>query len=664
MADGQGAADPLELEHMIGYTGVGAQSIQYHPAERDTLVGYIGRLVLIANVHDKHQQEFLHGHNEEVTALAISPSGNLIASGQGSSRCVPNSEAMVIVWDWKTRQSIYRLIELNDGIAFSRNCVTHLAFSGDDRFLAGTDDQPGNTKLAVWDMESGQVANLAKRPPLTFLIWGAVVQSERRMNRHPAYHFFAGSDSQIHLYKFEFDVHTMQYSVAASKMAMPSSGLQRKYHSVGMHGGSKFLVAGSSAGELCVFNTETAVFRACIPVSCGGLLALQSSHDETRGQDVVYCGCGDGKLKLLAGQDLDWEMLAETALAGQIRSLGLAADGGLLLAGTSEGNIYILDAKTLAIVGLADDGGPPGPLLSSHTGAIRCLAFGANSERFVTGAEDGLLREWELSHYSVVYEAPPAAKDPTEAHALCCEYVGHGVISGWSDGIIRFHEAGALQWRSAGLAHRGGVCAIAWSPSFIVSGGPDGTLRVWNSSTRAHEAQFSEHKGRVTQVLIDMVKPNLVHSCGEDKTVITVDLRVERRVTCHSSQEGQFQNMVQLATSENELLTCDHGGSIKFWDCDVPEPVSMIVTIPPNEMESTRERRLTHLSLSKGDKYLLASTAAGEVQVWDLHDAAAPISVGIAHSNVVTAAHFSPDGKQVVSVGKDCCICVWNFFGE
>ena len=73
---------------------------------------------------------------------------------------------------------------------------------------------------------------------------------------------------------------------------------------------------------------------------------------------MVYCGCGDGKLKLLAGQDLDWEMLAETALAGQIRSLGLAADRGLLLAGTSEGNIYILDAKTLAIVGLADDGGP------------------------------------------------------------------------------------------------------------------------------------------------------------------------------------------------------------------------------------------------------------------------------------------------------------------
>merc|ERR1719460_1941825 len=135
----------------------------------------------------------------------------------------------------------------------------------------------------------------------------------------------------------------MQYTIAAGKMAMPSSGLKRNYHACAMHGGTKMLVAGSSAGELCVFNTETEVFRACIPVSCGGLLALQCSRDEARGQDTVYCGCGDGKLKLLAGQDLDWEMLAETALAGQIRSIGLASDRGLLLAGTSEGNIYLLD---------------------------------------------------------------------------------------------------------------------------------------------------------------------------------------------------------------------------------------------------------------------------------------------------------------------------------
>ena len=79
--------------------------------------------------------------------------------------------------------------------------------------------------------------------------------------------------------------------------------------------------------------------------------------------------------------------------------------------------------------------------------------------------------------------------------------------------------------------------------------------------------------------------------------MITVDLKVERRVTCHSSQEGQFQNMVQLTTSENELLTCDHAGSVKFWDCDVAEPVSMIVTIPPNALRQLFQHPLTDKGL-------------------------------------------------------------------
>ena len=97
-----------------------------------------------------------------MTALCISPSGNLIASGQGSSTCVPNSEAMVIVWDWKTRQSIYRLIELNDGIAFSRNRVRQIAFSPDDMFLSASDDQPGGAKLCVWHTHTGQLATITK----------------------------------------------------------------------------------------------------------------------------------------------------------------------------------------------------------------------------------------------------------------------------------------------------------------------------------------------------------------------------------------------------------------------------------------------------------------------------------------------------------------------
>ena len=133
----------------MGFDCTSRGSVQFHPTDKTVAVSYTGCLVVISDVHDPHQQEFLRGHNEAVTCLAISPSGAMIASGQTSTTRVPNSEAMVIVWDYQSRQAIFRLMELHDGIAFSRNRVQQLAFSPDDLFLAGCDDQPGTARLCV-----------------------------------------------------------------------------------------------------------------------------------------------------------------------------------------------------------------------------------------------------------------------------------------------------------------------------------------------------------------------------------------------------------------------------------------------------------------------------------------------------------------------------------
>ena len=98
--------------------------------------------------------------------------------------------------------------------------------------------------------------------------------------------------------------------------------------------------------------------------------------------------------------------------------------------------------------------------------------------------------------------------------------------------------------------------------------------------------------------------------------------------------------------------------------------VSLTVTWHPQD-EPNKERRLTHIELSPpmgggpGSDYLLACTASGDLQVWELAGTASRlVSVGTAHSDEVTMARWAPDGKQVVSVGKDACICVWNFYAD
>lgn len=72
----------LELEHSIGYNARFADTLKYHPTDKDTLVYAIGGLLVIEDLNDKSKQQFLRGHDMEISAVTISNSGRLIATGQ------------------------------------------------------------------------------------------------------------------------------------------------------------------------------------------------------------------------------------------------------------------------------------------------------------------------------------------------------------------------------------------------------------------------------------------------------------------------------------------------------------------------------------------------------------------------------------------------------
>ena len=113
--------------------------------------------------------------------------------------------------------------------------------------------------------------------------------------------------------------------------------------------------------------------------------------------------------------------------------------------------------------------------------------------------------------------------------------------------------------------------------------------------------------------------------------------------------------MCQRQDSEQELLTCSTNGVIYSWDCDVPDPVDRIVD--PNRI------RLNCVSMSPSGKFLAACGDDHQVKVYDMTRQDHPLlAVGLGHSGFVKSVAWSPDEKQLVSVGEDCCICVWNFY--
>jgi cilia- and flagella-associated protein 52 len=93
---GVDAPDVLEVEHVIGYTGRFRGTVHCHPSSDSTYVFSLGSHVVIADATDPHKQEFLRGHDEEVSAVCLSAAANLIASGQRSSRRAPVSIVVLI----------------------------------------------------------------------------------------------------------------------------------------------------------------------------------------------------------------------------------------------------------------------------------------------------------------------------------------------------------------------------------------------------------------------------------------------------------------------------------------------------------------------------------------------------------------------------------------
>ena len=76
----QTEANILELEHAIGYSGKIVQSVYLHPNGKDFI--YIaGGCIVICDLADPHQQTFLRGHDNQITCLAVSSLGSLLASG-------------------------------------------------------------------------------------------------------------------------------------------------------------------------------------------------------------------------------------------------------------------------------------------------------------------------------------------------------------------------------------------------------------------------------------------------------------------------------------------------------------------------------------------------------------------------------------------------------
>jgi WD40 repeat protein len=78
-------------------------------------------------------------------------------------------------------------------------------------------------------------------------------------------------------------------------------------------------------------------------------------------------------------------------------------------------------------------------------------------------------------------------------------------------------------------------------------------------------------------------------------------------------------------------------------------------------LDCGRRMRFQCIGLSAGGRFLAVGCEDLCVRIWDLQ-AMEVVAVCRGHSGEIASLAWAPDEKQLVSVGTDAAVCVWNFY--
>jgi hypothetical protein len=65
--------------------------------------------------------------------------------------------------------------------------------------------------------------------------------------------------------------------------------------------------------------------------------------------------------------------------------------------------------------------------------------------------------------------------------------------------------------------------------------------------------QFPAHHKDVYNVFADLNKPNIIYTCGADRSLNTYDIKLQKRVNLHNIKNGTICGIAQRLDGRNEL---------------------------------------------------------------------------------------------------------------
>jgi WD40 repeat protein len=388
------AMEHLELNAVIGFAGSVVNGLILLP-DRKSMVYALGSTIVRRDIVNPKDQQFLQGHSDRVTCMALSPSGKYLASGQVTHL---GFQADVIVWDMETLEIVHRL-------RLHKVRVEAVAFSCNDKWLASIGGEDDNS-LVVWNLETGKA------------VCGSPAANDVchtvKFARNNEFVIITAGKTNLRVWDFDL----------ANRKVRPTDcnlgKLQRTIKYVQVDENDEFCYAGTASGDVLKVNMRTKLFKHIGPRTRmpQGVCTI----DFTPSGDLLIGG-GDGTLAIMHAESL--KILQSTKLdGGGIMGLAPHTSGQLFFVSTSQCSTYVVKYEGLQA-----------ELRSTcHSTRIHDVVYPQGySELFATCSKQDI-RVWNSRTCAELLRIQIPNLD---CNCISFSKDGRAVISGWSDGKIR-----------------------------------------------------------------------------------------------------------------------------------------------------------------------------------------------------------------------------------
>jgi RNA polymerase sigma factor (sigma-70 family) len=436
------------------------------------------RVIRLWDVATGKRRRELTGHEALLSAVAYSPQGKVIASGdqdgmirlwepdtgkelrhwKGHGKLPAPSDLPVVVclafspcgqtlascgldgtirfWDVANGKQTRRIVP--------RYFVSHLAFSSDGDTLA-TGENGGVIRL--WDLKTAQ-----ERP--------------RSPGHENAVMSFAYLPDGKTLASWSLDRRTARFwDVTSGKQLRQFLGPPVQHSCAEFSPDRKTLAWGSWQGRIHLWSTAEGKELRQLEGHPNGTYCLAFSAD---GKTLASSGA-DGMIRLWQADT--GKLLAEFSHGrdSPVMCLAFSPDGQLLADGCQDNSIWLRDAAT----------GKRLRALQGHNGVIFSLAFSPDGRSLASASNDKTVRLWEVATGK---ERRLFQGHRREVTSVAFSPDGKLLASGSYDKTVRLWDLATAKPRHDFVGHRGAVYRVAFSPdgNTLTSAGRDTTLLVWD----------------------------------------------------------------------------------------------------------------------------------------------------------------------------------------